>query len=59
MLGLAIGAVIEAPGVDGDDLNQRITADLGEVQRSPALFSAILSSAPQQSHCVPCQGRKT
>ena len=54
MPGLAVGAVVEAASVDGDDLNQSVLPDLGEVQWSPAHFLAIDTTLTIKSDCVTC-----
>ena len=55
VLGLAVGAGVEAARVDGDDLHQRVAADLGQSERSPAQPLARGFLHAHQAHAVAYQ----
>ena len=56
MLGLAVGALVQAPSVDGDDLDEGVLADLREEEgRSTCLstFAGLLLA--EEADCVACK----
>lgn len=54
VLGLAVGALVEAAGADRDDLHERVASHLGKLQRRPAQLATLSSFTAQKAHRVSC-----